>query len=69
MKITNFTRNFWEMSVFPGNFEGTNSLKNYEKYFSDLSRNVILFWFQICGFHAVFEYHWKIIGTFHWLLW
>ena len=30
-KITNFTRNFWEKSVFPGDSEGANSLKNYEK--------------------------------------
>ena len=30
-KITNFTRNFWKKSFFPGDFEGANSLKNCEK--------------------------------------
>ena len=27
-KITNFARNFWKKSFFPGDFEGANSLKN-----------------------------------------
>ena len=30
-KITNFTRNFWKKSFFPGDFEGVDSLKNNEK--------------------------------------
>ena len=30
-KITNFTRNSAEKSFFPGDFEGANSLENYEK--------------------------------------
>ena len=30
-KITNFTRNFWKKSFFPGDFESANSLENYEK--------------------------------------
>ena len=30
-KITNLTRNSLKMSFFPGHFESTNSLKNYEK--------------------------------------
>ena len=29
--ITNFTLNFWKKSFFPGDFEGANSLTNYEK--------------------------------------
>ena len=33
-KITNFTRNFWKMSFFPGDLESATSRKNYEKYFS-----------------------------------
>ena len=30
-KITNLTRNSLKMSFFPGHFESTKSLKNYEK--------------------------------------
>ena len=30
-KITNLTRNSLKMFLFPGNFESTKSLKNYEK--------------------------------------
>ena len=30
-KITNFTRNFWIKSFFPGDFESAHSLENYEK--------------------------------------
>ena len=33
-KITNLTRNSLKMSFFPGHFETTKFLKNYEKQFS-----------------------------------
>ena len=33
-KITNLTRNSLKKSLFPADFEGTNSLKNYEKQLS-----------------------------------
>ena len=38
-KITNFMRNFWKKSFFPGDFKRAISLKNYEKFVPPKSQN------------------------------